>query len=469
MWADPDADYDKIGDAAGRARGQDRRRRRLGPRPQRRDRHGRAALPARRRRRHDAVRRRAAPRRAVPAAAAAPTCCCSTSRPTTSTPSASPGWSASSRTTRARSSPSPTTATSSTTSPSGSSSSTAAAAIPFEGNYSSWLEQKQDRLAQEEKGVGPRSARSPASSSGCAWHRRPARPRARPASPPTRSCWPRPRPTGAAGRRSRSSIPPGPRLGDRSSRSRALAQGVRRPAADRGPLVLAAAGRHRRRHRPERRRQDDAVPHDHRSGAARRRRRSRSATTVQLAYVDQSRDTLDADSTVYEEITGGIEHPQGRRPRDPRPGVRRRLQLQGHRPAEAGRRPVGRRAQPGAPGQDAATRAATSCCSTSRPTTSTSTRCAPSRTALESFPGCAVVISHDRWFLDRIATHVLAFEGDSQVRWFEGNFTEYEAVPPQGARRRRRPAPPHQVQAARPLTSPPDRPLGDFVAPSRPK
>ena len=47
--------------------------------------------------------------------------------------------------------------------------------------------------------------------------------------------------------------------------------------------------------------------------------------------------------------------------------------------------------------------------------------------ALESFPGCAVVISHDRWFLDRIATHVLAFEGDSQVRWFEGNFSEYEA------------------------------------------
>ncbi len=46
---------------------------------------------------------------------------------------------------------------------------------------------------------------------------------------------------------------------------------------------------------------------------------------------------------------------------------------------------------------------------------------------LESFAGCAVVISHDRWFLDRIATHILAFEGDSQVRWFEGNFSEYEA------------------------------------------
>ena len=47
--------------------------------------------------------------------------------------------------------------------------------------------------------------------------------------------------------------------------------------------------------------------------------------------------------------------------------------------------------------------------------------------ALLAFAGCAVVISHDRWFLDRIATHVLAFEGDSQVRWFEGNFTDYEA------------------------------------------
>jgi ATPase subunit of ABC transporter with duplicated ATPase domains len=47
---------------------------------------------------------------------------------------------------------------------------------------------------------------------------------------------------------------------------------------------------------------------------------------------------------------------------------------------------------------------------------------------LEAYPGCAVIISHDRWFLDRVATHVLAFEGDSQVRWFEGNFSEYEAV-----------------------------------------
>ena len=70
--------------------------------------------------------------------------------------------------------------------------------------------------------------------------------------------------------------------------------------------------------------------------------------------------------------------------------------------------------------------------------------------ALLGFPGCAVVISHDRWFLDRMATHVLAFEGDSEVRWWEGNFTRLRGRPPQAARRRRRPAPPHQVQAPGP-------------------
>ena len=68
--------------------------------------------------------------------------------------------------------------------------------------------------------------------------------------------------------------------------------------------------------------------------------------------------------------------------------------------------------------------------------------------ALLGFAGCVVVISHDRWFLDRIATHILAFEGDSHVEWFEGNYQDYEAdlQAPQG--RRRRPAAPDPVQAA---------------------
>ena len=67
--------------------------------------------------------------------------------------------------------------------------------------------------------------------------------------------------------------------------------------------------------------------------------------------------------------------------------------------------------------------------------------------ALENFAGCAVVISHDRWFLDRIATHILAFEGDSKVVWFEGNYSEYEEDRQQAARRGGRPAAPDQVPA----------------------
>jgi energy-coupling factor transporter ATP-binding protein EcfA2 len=73
--------------------------------------------------------------------------------------------------------------------------------------------------------------------------------------------------------------------------------------------------------------------------------------------------------------------------------------------------------------------------------------------ALLEFAGCAVVISHDRWFLDRIATHMLAFEGDSEVVWFEGNYQDYEgrsAAPP---RRGCRPAAPHQVPQADPVTT----------------
>ena len=70
----------------------------------------------------------------------------------------------------------------------------------------------------------------------------------------------------------------------------------------------------------------------------------------------------------------------------------------------------------------------------------------PLEEALENFAGCAVVISHDRWFLDRIATHMLAFEGESKVVWFEGNYSEYEAD--RKARLGcRRPAPPDQIQA----------------------
>ncbi len=87
--------------------------------------------------------------------------------------------------------------------------------------------------------------------------------------------------------------------------------------------------------------------------------------------------------------------------------------------------------------------------------------------ALVDFAGCAVVISHDRWFLDRIATHILAFEGDSHVEWFEGNYQDYESRPQEAAGGGRRYAASDQVPADRRLSSPPPQPidlLGDGAA-----
>ena len=149
--------------------------------------------------------------------------------------------------------------------------------------------------------------------------------------------------------------------------------------------------------------------------------------TVQIGYVDQSREALDR----RQDGVGGDLRRRGRdRARqedDQLARLRVVVQLPRARPAAEGRHAVGRRAQPPAPGEAAARAAATCCCSTSRPTISTSTRCARSRRRSLDFAGCAVVISHDRWFLDRIATHILAFEGDSHVEWFEGNYQDYEA------------------------------------------
>ena len=148
--------------------------------------------------------------------------------------------------------------------------------------------------------------------------------------------------------------------------------------------------------------------------------------TVELAYVDQSRDSLNSDATVFEEITGGVEHmkignveihgraycasfnfkgsDQQKRVGDLSGGERNRVHLA--KLLKTGGNVL----------------------LLDEPTNDLDVDTLRAlETALENFPGCAVVISHDRWFLDRIATHVLAFEGDSQVRWFEGNFSEYEA------------------------------------------
>ena len=102
------------------------------------------------------------------------------------------------------------------------------------------------------------------------------------------------------------------------------------------------------------------------------------------------------------------------------------VQLQGRGAAAQGRHAVGRRAQPRAPGQAAAD--GRNLLLLDEPTNDLDVDTLRAlEEALLNFAGCAVVISHDRWFLDRIATHMLAFEGDSQVVWFEGNYQDYEA------------------------------------------
>jgi ATPase subunit of ABC transporter with duplicated ATPase domains len=153
----------------------------------------------------------------------------------------------------------------------------------------------------------------------------------------------------------------------------------------------------------------------------------RIGPTVQLASVDQSRDSLDAARTVFEEITDGQDNimlggrevasrayvasfnfkgsDQQKKVGDLSGGERNRVHL-AKVLKEGGNVLL-----------------------LDEPTNDLDVDTLRAlEDGLEAFAGCAVVISHDRWFLDRIATHVLAFEGDSQVRWFEGNFSEYEAV-----------------------------------------
>ena len=153
----------------------------------------------------------------------------------------------------------------------------------------------------------------------------------------------------------------------------------------------------------------------------------RVGPTVELGYVDQSRDALVADHTVFQEISGGHDTLEmGGRKINARAYVSR-FNFRG--PDQEKKVGTFRAANataciwPSCCGG-----AATCCCSTSRPTTWTSTRSGLWKKPMLNFAGCVVVISHDRWFLDRIATHILAFEGDAYVHWCEGNFQTYETT-----------------------------------------
>jgi ATP-binding cassette ChvD family protein len=296
--------------------------------------------------------------------------------------------------------------------------------IPFEGNYSSWLEQKQERLAQQEKS---NVARRRTLERELEWVR--MSPKARQAKGKARLAAYDKLQTEAEAERDTSNkleiaIPPGPRLGDtvievsnlrKAFGDKLLIEDLSftlPPAGIVGIIGANGAGKTTLFRMLNGLEAPDAGE-------------IKIGDTVQLSYVDQSRDDLDADKTVYEEITEGVEHMVvGNREIHGRAYVasfnfkgtdQQKLvgKLSG---GERNRVHLAKLLKSGG-----------NVLLLDEPTNDLDVDTLRAlETGLESFPGCAVVISHDRWFLDRIATHVLAFEGDSQVRWFEGNFTEYE-------------------------------------------
>jgi len=148
--------------------------------------------------------------------------------------------------------------------------------------------------------------------------------------------------------------------------------------------------------------------------------------TVQLGYVDQSRDTLDGEKNVWEEISGGLDEVSlGGRRRNTRAYVASFNFLGSDQQKKVGDLSGGER------NRVHLAKILTESANVillDEPTNDLDVNTLRSlEEALENFAGCAVVVSHDRWFLDRIATHILAFEGDSQLRWFEGNWSDYEA------------------------------------------
>jgi energy-dependent translational throttle protein EttA len=294
---------------------------------------------------------------------------------------------------------------------------------PFKGNYTSWLEQKQERMRQEEKQA---SARQRTLERELEWVR--MAPRARHAKGQARihayeqllNEDPREKLN-----RAEIVIPNGPRLGDEVVVAKELTKGYGDNllidrlsfSLPRGGIVGVVgpngAGKTTLFRMITRQEQPDGGE-------------LRVGSTVELAYVDQSRDTLDGEKTVYQEISGGSDSIRlGRGEVNARAycswfgfkGSDQQKPVKVLSGGERNRVHMAKTLQKGGnlilldePSNDLDV-------DTLRAL----------EDALLEFAGCAVVISHDRWFLDRIATHILAFEGESQVRWFEGNYQEYEA------------------------------------------
>ena len=294
--------------------------------------------------------------------------------------------------------------------------------IPWKGNYSSWLEQKQNRLKQEEK---TETERQRTLQRELEWIR--MSPKGRHAKSKARINAYETLLAQESEKRARELeiyIPPGPRLGQVVIEAQQVAKGygdrflmeevsfllppggivgiIGPNGAGKTTLVRMIVGQEK----PD-------------SGTI------RIGETVKLAYVDQSRDVLDPNKTIWEVISGGEDTVQlGNRQVNSRAYVARfnfsgtdqQKKVGMLSGGERNRVHLARMLKEGA-----------NVLLLDEPTNDLDVNTLRAlEEALENFAGCAVVISHDRWFLDRVATHILAFEGDSRVVWFDGNYSEYE-------------------------------------------
>jgi sulfate-transporting ATPase len=297
------------------------------------------------------------------------------------------------------------------------------AGIPWEGNYSSWLEQKERRLAQEEKQA---SARQKTLQHELEWIR--MSPRARQAKSKARITRYEELREAAAKQTEGTAeilIPVPDRLGDEVVVAEHLTKGFGDRlliddldfALPRGGIVGVIGPNGAGKTTLFRMITGQEEP----DGGT-----LKVGSTVRIAYVDQSRDTLDPAKTVYEEISGGEDQLQfGRRSVNARAyaagfnfrGADQQKKVGTLSGGERNRLHLAKLLRSGG-----------NLLLLDEPTNDLDVDTLRAlEEALLNFAGCAVVISHDRWFLDRIATHMLAFEGDSEVVWFEGNYAEYAA------------------------------------------
>jgi sulfate-transporting ATPase len=293
--------------------------------------------------------------------------------------------------------------------------------IPWKGNYSSWLEQKQERLRKEEK---TESNRQKTLQRELEWIR--MSPKARHAKGQARiNSYEKLLGQDAAARESEMEIyiPPGPRLGNIVVEANDVAKGyddrllyenlnfMLPPGGIVGIIGANGAGKTTLFRMITGQEQPD-------SGSF------KVGDTVKLAYVDQDRP-LDGDKTIFEEITGGQDQMMlGDKLVNSRGYVARFNFSGGDQQKKVGVLSGGERNRVHLA---KIMREESNVLLLDEPTNDLDVNTLRAlEEAVENFAGCAVIISHDRWFLDRIATHILAFEGDSQVVWFEGNYSEYE-------------------------------------------